>query len=149
MTESVSGTELLVTIKPSFILSSFAYLVVGWPSGLRRCVKAAVSSDAWVRIPLLSFFSSQPSVSTTMKTAWINTNQVFSIEFPGIIWIKGGLCKAAWPSGLSRCVQFAVSPDAWVRIPLLSFFSSKTSFSTKLKTGCINGNQVFSIDSQW
>ena len=26
----------------------------GWPSGLRRCVQVAVSSDAWVRIPLLS-----------------------------------------------------------------------------------------------
>ena len=24
----------------------------GWPSGLRRCIYAAVSSDAWVRIPL-------------------------------------------------------------------------------------------------
>ena len=22
-----------------------------WPSGLRRCIKAAVSSEAWVRIP--------------------------------------------------------------------------------------------------
>ena len=28
----------------------------GWPSGLRRCVQVAVSSDAWVRIPLLSIF---------------------------------------------------------------------------------------------
>ena len=26
----------------------------GWPSGLRRCVQVAVSSDAWVRIPLLT-----------------------------------------------------------------------------------------------
>ena len=24
----------------------------GWPSGLRRCIYAAVSSDAWVRLPL-------------------------------------------------------------------------------------------------
>ena len=29
-----------------------------WPSGLRRCIKAAVSSEAWVRIPsnTISFF---------------------------------------------------------------------------------------------
>ena len=54
----------------------------GWPSGLRRCVKAAVSSDEWVRIQLLSLFSSEPSVFTTLKTLWINTNQVFSLEFP-------------------------------------------------------------------
>ena len=29
---------------------------VGWPSGLRRQFKALVSSEAWVRIPLQSFF---------------------------------------------------------------------------------------------
>ena len=29
---------------------------VGWPSGLRRQFQALVSSEAWVRIPLQSFF---------------------------------------------------------------------------------------------
>ena len=29
----------------------------GWPSGLKRCLQVAVSSDTWVRIPLLSLFS--------------------------------------------------------------------------------------------
>ena len=33
------------------------YLTTGWQSGLRHCVKAAVSADAWVRIPLLSIIS--------------------------------------------------------------------------------------------
>ena len=32
------------------------HLPVGWPSGLRRQFKALVSSEAWVRIPLQSFF---------------------------------------------------------------------------------------------
>ena len=31
-------------------------VTVAWPSGLRRWIKAPVSSEAWVRIPLLPFF---------------------------------------------------------------------------------------------
>src|SRR4029434_4896979 len=30
------------------------------------------------------------------------------------------LFKSGWPSGLRRCVQVAVSLEAWVRIPLLT-----------------------------
>ena len=30
-------------------------VMVAWPSGLRRWIKAPVSSEAWVRIPLLPF----------------------------------------------------------------------------------------------
>ena len=26
-----------------------------------------------------------------------------------------------WPSGLRRCVQVAVSPDAWVRVPQVAY----------------------------
>ena len=89
MTESVSGTELLVTIKPSFILSSFAYIVVGWPGGLRRCVKAAVSSDAWVRIPLLSIF---------LKTT-------FGVEYLLALCISGPI----FPTGFFKtCLSFSL-----------------------------------------
>ena len=28
----------------------------GWPSGLRRWIKAPISSEAWVRIPLQTIF---------------------------------------------------------------------------------------------
>ena len=49
----------------------------GWPSGLRRCVKVAVSSDAWVRIPLLSAvsvfsvsFSSKNNAEIRFSTYW-------------------------------------------------------------------------------
>ena len=31
-------------------------VTVAWPSGLRRWIKVTVSSEAWVRIPLLSLF---------------------------------------------------------------------------------------------
>ena len=31
-------------------------VMVAWPSGLRRWIKAPVSSEAWVRIPLLPHF---------------------------------------------------------------------------------------------
>ena len=30
--------------------------MTGWPSGLRRWIKAPISSGAWVRIPLQSHF---------------------------------------------------------------------------------------------
>ena len=30
--------------------------VSGWPSGLRRWIKAPISSEAWVRIPLQTIF---------------------------------------------------------------------------------------------
>ena len=43
-----------------------------WPSGLRRCVKAAISSEAWVRTPPSSLFSS-----------WANKQQATGrIELP-------------------------------------------------------------------
>ena len=32
--------------------------MLGWPSGLRRCVQVAVSPDAWVRIPLQASIAS-------------------------------------------------------------------------------------------
>lgn len=32
------------------------------------------------------------------------------------------LIESRWPSGLRRCVKVAVSPEAWVRIPLLTIF---------------------------
>ena len=35
------------------------FLKTGWPSGLRRWIKAPISSGAWVRIPLQSHFSAQ------------------------------------------------------------------------------------------
>ena len=52
----------------------------GWPSGLRRCVQVAVSSDAWVRNPLLCqqflFLACRLAVKTSLKFVFqhIGTN---------------------------------------------------------------------------
>ena len=51
----------------------------GWPSGLRRCVQVAVSSDAGVRIPLLSavfVLACRLAVKTSLKFVFqhIGTN---------------------------------------------------------------------------
>src|SRR4029434_376011 len=37
----------------NLLLRAFVYLAVAWPSGLRRWIKAPVSSEAWVQIPPL------------------------------------------------------------------------------------------------
>ena len=39
--------------------------VARWPSGLRRCVKAAISSEAWVRTPPSSLFSAASKQQAT------------------------------------------------------------------------------------
>ena len=59
---SVQG-ELAVVVRHGLRVELGNRVQVRWPSGLRRSVKAAVSSDAWVRTPLSSldhFFSSLP-----------------------------------------------------------------------------------------
>ena len=48
------------TPKALFQMTTFRVIAVIkhlWPSGLRRCIKAAVSSDAWVQIPPDAFFA--------------------------------------------------------------------------------------------
>ena len=35
----------------AFYFIYFLFYLQSWPSGLRRCVQVAVSSDAWVRTP--------------------------------------------------------------------------------------------------
>ena len=99
----------------------------GWPSGLRRCVQVAVSSDAWVRIPLLSavfVLACRLAVETSLKFVFqhIGTNNptLMSRCNNKNKSSQKMFHKAGWPSGLRRCVQVAVSSDAWVRIPLLS-----------------------------
>ncbi|ORX92324.1 hypothetical protein K493DRAFT_44476 [Basidiobolus meristosporus CBS 931.73] len=44
----------MVVLQEYFLLNPFVrskYKLVRWPSGLRRCVQVAVSSEAWVRTP--------------------------------------------------------------------------------------------------
>ena len=42
----------------------------GWPSGLRRQIKALVSSGAWVRIPLQSIFFDFAKLRRTVAPYW-------------------------------------------------------------------------------
>lgn len=58
---------------------------VRWPSGLRRGVKAAISSEAWVRTPLWSNFL---FYEHTIKTIyWCLQNIWFWLHWlPGCIW---------------------------------------------------------------
>ena len=99
----------------------------GWASGQRRCVKAAVSSDAWGRIPLLSHFFSKFGGDRyqqgMLRKKW-KSKQLPSTprQKKTGIWT---ILEAGWPSGLRRCVKAAVSSDAWLRIPLLSNFFFK------------------------
>ena len=45
---------------------------VGWPSGLRRQFQALVSSEAWVRIPLQSFWSFLALKNLIAGKKWID-----------------------------------------------------------------------------
>ncbi len=49
-------------------------LVARWPSGLRRCVKAAISSEAWVRTPPSSLFSDARTRTRTHTLAHTHTH---------------------------------------------------------------------------
>ena len=97
-----------------------------WPSGLRRCVKATISSDAWVRIQFLSHFFSEFAGDRyqqgTLRKNESRNNYRAHLEKKIGIWT---IIEAGWPSGQRRCVKAAVSSDAWVRIPLLWHFFSK------------------------
>ena len=97
-----------------------------WPSGLRRCVKAAVSSDAWLRIPLLSNFffkfAGDRYQQGILRKSESRNNYRAHLDMKIGIWT---IIETGWPSGLRRCAKAAVSSDAWIRIPLLSHFFSK------------------------
>ena len=55
-----SPTRIRTAVAGFRVLSANHYTmgdgVARWPSGLRRCVKAAISSEAWVRTPPSSLF---------------------------------------------------------------------------------------------
>ena len=50
--------------------------MTGWPSGLRRWIKAPVSSGAWVRIPLQSNFFLSPSMKLTERSEDCEKNKI-------------------------------------------------------------------------
>ncbi len=58
----VGITKLAMTLRecpqlePEWMYNIVGCCVARWPSGLRRCVKAAISSEAWVRTPPSSLF---------------------------------------------------------------------------------------------
>ena len=70
--------------------------MTGWPSGLRRQIKALVSSEAWVRIPLQSIvFSSCYS----LFMFWQRNNK----GFEGMLGYS--FCCSPWSSSCSRSLS--------------------------------------------
>ena len=63
----------------------------GWPSGLRRCVQVAVSSEAWVRTPQAAKRRVIGSVAE-----YLVANEVARVRFPDDA--PSGFWSA-WPSG--------------------------------------------------
>lgn len=47
---------MLLCFRDHYVFTTQSLTESRWPSGLRRCVKVAVSSEAWVRTPLLTIF---------------------------------------------------------------------------------------------
>jgi hypothetical protein len=86
--------------------------MVGWPSGLRRQIKALVSSEARVQIPPQPLYAH----------------------------------LAEW---LRRCVQVAVSSEAWVRTPQCAFAwmaeGSKAVDLSSILSGGVGSNPTSSI----
>ena len=98
----------------------------GWSSGLRRCVKAAVSSDEWFKSHSCNIFS--PNLQETADNRECSEKNESRNNYRAHLDMKIGIwtiIETWWPSGLRRCAKAAVSSDAWLWIPLLSNFFSK------------------------
>ncbi|KAK9965248.1 hypothetical protein ABG768_004366 [Culter alburnus] len=120
--------------------------MVAWPSGLRRWIKAPVSSGAWVRIPPLprqpfrwllwllclskkdwrSDTACSRSLPWPHSTGFRASVKVHSRRFLYCCKTNGqngahekSPGRVAWPRGLRRWIQAPVSSGAWVRIPPL------------------------------
>jgi hypothetical protein len=74
--ESSSQPEYMWTAITTFHQSSHQ---ARWPSGLRRQLQVLVSQDAWVRIPLLSYFFLPFRTAKTIFLLW---------EHPGLLFAQ-------------------------------------------------------------
>lgn len=96
------GTVSLVVIPRSLVRVRPVRFLVGWPSGLRRQVKALVSSEAWVQIPLQPY---KAHLAQTVERWPFKPMVVGSIPTVGggIIYFFCFVCqKRAWSSWLWR-----------------------------------------------
>ena len=58
-------TCVISNLKEEYFLKKYLnfYVMVQWPSGLRRLTQVQVSSEAWVQIPLEPFFFNKKLVT--------------------------------------------------------------------------------------
>ena len=101
------GRLIAQSLFASFVLSFLLSVpsLVGWPSGLRRQVKALVSSEAWVQIPLQPFLSLSLSLSLSFSLSlgfFSFSFRVHSAEY------QAGTCKLELspPSSDGRALAF-------------------------------------------
>ena len=110
---------------------------VAWPSGLRRWIKAPVSSGAWVRIPplpveVLLWPQAFLPVKYALARSRPQTDELLIGRHSPEAPLSGPLrgqppsghslplrSVVAWPSGLRRWIKAPVSSGAWVQIPPL------------------------------
>ena len=89
--DSESSVITSYTIGPYFDVPwrELMFTMIGWPSGLRRQLKALFSSEARVRTPLRSSLLCTPCSEYML---WIETGEL-------------SLWELSWPSGLRRQTQ--------------------------------------------
>ena len=81
-------------------------LKTGWPSGLRRWIKAPISSGAWVRIPLQSNIFYLISFQSYAKSEAKKLSKSLK-SFPGVVGVSIEYSGKA-PSGMTGGAIFGV-----------------------------------------